>query len=200
MRLIGFLLFALGLALSFLPGEILPRIVGREIARAVVFENGAFTPFDIDLGPELAPLEFDATMVEGGQYVPGLDQAAFTLVVNAASSSQFTAAIAFSERDRQSNVDGTTQYTRSIGRLGEVSGGIHTFAFGPGDADAIDIKSIELVLRANAFDIDADDLAFYGNIAMWVGAVTFFIGLRRRNRRAASAPPPPPVNKWGRGA
>ncbi|NJR14043.1 MAG: hypothetical protein HC779_07680 [Phyllobacteriaceae bacterium] len=183
MRLIGLLLFAIGLALSFLPGEILPRLVGREIARAIVFDNGAFTPFEIELDPELTPLEFDAVMVEGGQYAPRLDQAAFTLIVNSATGTAFTAAIAFAERDRVSTADGTTQYTRSIGRLSELAGDTYIFEFGPGDADAIDLKRIDLVLRANAFDLNAEDLAFYGNIAMWVGAVAFFIGLRRAGRR-----------------
>jgi hypothetical protein len=42
------------------------------------------------------------------------------------------------------------------------------------------------------------DFSFFGNMALWLGAALFILGLRRRNRVDAAAPPAP--SKWGRGS
>ena len=197
MRWLGFLVFLAGLALSFGAAAIFQTATSREIARALIYENGSFKPFEIDLGPSQAPLGLKIIMREGGQYSPALGEAALTLTATHQGRSAFAGAVVFSEANRlNSPATGAAEYTKNISKITDLSSGSYVFSAGEGDAENIALQSVELVLLANAFET-IPDVSTYGTILIWLGAGLFVIGLRRRNRAAENQPPAP--SKWGRG-
>ena len=197
MRWLGVLVFLAGLALSFGAETIFQRATSREIARAAIYENGLFKPFDIDLGSSQAPLGLQLIMREGGQYKPALGEAALTLTATHKGRSAFAGAVVFGDSDRlKSPVTGAAEYSKNIGRIADLTAGSYVFAAGEGDAENIALQSVELVLLANAFET-IPDVSTYGTILIWLGAAIFVFGLRRRNRTADNQPPAP--SKWGRG-
>ena len=197
MRWLGFLVFLAGLALSFGAAAIFQTATSREIARAIIYENGAFSPFDIDLRPSQAPLGIQLIMRESGQYNPALGEAALTLTATHQGRSAFAGAVVFSEADRlKSSATGATEYVKNIGRIADLTAGSYVFSAGEGDAENIALQSVELVLLANAFET-MPDVSTYGTILIWLGAGLFVIGLRRRNRVIDGQPAA--TSKWGRG-
>jgi hypothetical protein len=197
-RILGLLLFIAGLALSFGSKAIFDAATSREIARFNVYENGTFKPAEFDLGPSQAPLGLKVEMSETGQgqYIPDAG-AALTVIATHEGRSTFTSAVTFSEEDRTSTPGtGPAIYAKKIGRIAELSDGTYKFVVSEGDADAIALESVELVLMANAFT-EMPDFSTFGTVLIWLGAALFVLGLRRRNRVDPGAPAAP--SKWGRG-
>lgn len=85
-------------------------------------------------------------------------------------------------------------YRDEAGMIDPVESGRYRFVLGPGDAEGIEMRSAEIVLRAGAFDLDPRAVPI-GYALMALGFVGFFVSLQRRNK-TPPAPPPPP--KWGR--
>jgi hypothetical protein len=204
MRLFGFLVFALGLVLMLAPRLVTDQLVDREIARAVVFENGEFKPFEIDLGPSRAPLAIVVRIEEGGDYEQGSGMAALTLVASHDGRSAFAGAVAFDNADWIEPENDQTSanavlYEKRIGRIAELFSGTYRFTAAEGDAEAIALQRVELILRANSFG--KPDLTNLAIAMVWIGAILWFIGQRRRVRRMASTPVKPErpdSTKWGR--
>jgi hypothetical protein len=202
MRLIGFLLFVLGLVLMLAPERLTQMLVDREIARATVFENGEFRPFEIALGPSQAPLALVIRAEEGGVYNAGTGMAALTLVASHSLGSAFASGVSFDASDRSATPDnhasgGAVTYEKRVGRIAELASGPYRFVAAEGDADVIDLRRVELVLLANAFALP--DFSNFAIGMVWAGAIIWFIGQRRRSRKLAANPPAASSNKWGRG-
>jgi hypothetical protein len=198
-RLLGLLLFIAGLALSFAPAATFSQFLGREIARETVFEDGAFREAVVDLNPALAPAAFRLRIEEDGRYDPASGQAALAVVISHSGQSGFAAPVIPTERDRAPEAvqSGAVVYDVAVTRFSELVSGPYRFTVSEGDADEIGLTRVDLVVQANAF-VEPPDFAFYGNVALWLGAALFFIGLRRRNRNRAANPSEPPAPKWGR--
>jgi hypothetical protein len=202
MRFLGFLLFVLGLVLMLAPSAITSRIVDREIARAAIYENGAFQPFDIELGPAQAPVAIIIRLEEGGAYEVGDGTAALALVASSAGRSVFAQAVTFDNADwiEPASDPASTEtviYEKRIGRIAELAGGSYRFEASEGDAEPISLQRVELVLRANAFAVP--DVSNFAIAMVWVGVILWVIGQRRRARKlVANPPPPPPAPKWGK--
>jgi hypothetical protein len=201
MRFLGFLLFAAGLTLSFAPANILSMVIGREAARAALYASGAFSPATLQLSPAMAPAVIRIEMREGGAYDPASGDAALALVIGQGGATRYAEPLAFVAADRDEAADGTVLYARDVTRFTTPAEGDYQFTLSEGDADPIDLRSVDVVVLANAL-AGPEDLGFYGNILMWVGALLFFLGLRRRKPAKADTPEPPapPAPKWGRGA
>jgi hypothetical protein len=186
-RLIGTLLFLCGLVLTFAPSTMTGIVFGREIARASVFENGVFKPFSITLEPWHSPLAIDVEMQDGGQYQP------------TTSENVLAQAITFQPEDKLAETSIST-FQKRVAGISLVESGPYSFAFADGDAETIDLRRVEVILRANAFD--AGTVSNIAIAMIWIGFFIWFIGQRRRSRRLASqpvTPAKPAGTKWGRG-
>ncbi|RUM96445.1 hypothetical protein EET67_18035 [Pseudaminobacter arsenicus] len=89
-------------------------------------------------------------------------------------------------------------FRAEAGVIADTQGGSYTFTLGPGDAEGIDMHAVDLVLRADAADLDerAQPIGFS---LMAIGVIGFVIAMRRRRgseRRNPNSQPPPP--RWGR--
>jgi hypothetical protein len=174
-------------------------VFGREIARASVFENGVFKPFSITLEPWHSPLAIDVEMQDGGQYQPTTSAAALTLVLTSQGENVLAQAITFQPEDKLAETSIST-FQKRVAGISLVESGPYSFAFADGDAETIDLRRVEVILRANAFD--AGTVSNIAIAMIWIGFFIWFIGQRRRSRRLASqpvTPAKPAGTKWGRG-
>jgi hypothetical protein len=88
-------------------------------------------------------------------------------------------------------------YRDEAGVIVDIEDGDYTFTVGRGDAEDIQIQSVELVLRGGAGAVDPRAQPV-GYALSAIGFIGLVLALRRgkRERNPNSQPPPP---RWGRG-
>ena len=108
-----------------------------------------------------------------------------------------TLSFVHSEPRNDSPQSGQRVYRDLAGMFETVEDGEYTFTVGPGDADGIEMKSVDLILRRGAGAVDPR-LQPVGFALTAVGFIGLVLSLRRRKReRNPNSQPPPP--RWGRG-
>ena len=197
MRILGFLMFVAGLALSFAWQPISAMVANREIGRwALIDAEGHFAEPTIPLALTQSPVGVEVEMTVGGTYVVRPGSAALTLTADHAGKTILAEPLTFDGAEpMQGSAQGHIVLRQSVGTIEPLTGGDYHFVPGPGDALPDNLVSAVLVLRANAVTDDSL-VEKTGTGLIWAGAILFVIGLRRRNRRDAAPPPPP---QWGRG-
>jgi hypothetical protein len=90
-------------------------------------------------------------------------------------------------------------FRAEAGVIADAQGGEYTFTLGPGDAEGIDMQTVDLVLRGGAAKLD-ERAQPVGFSLMAIGVIGCVIAMRRRRGSRQQNPnsqPPPP--RWGRG-
>ncbi len=88
-------------------------------------------------------------------------------------------------------------YRDEAGVMTKLDSGDYLFTVGPGDADGIEMRSVDLILRRGAAEPDPRAMPV-GYVLMAVGAVGFVIALTRGGKRPGNPNSKPPVPRWGR--
>ena len=88
-------------------------------------------------------------------------------------------------------------YRDEAGVMTKLDSGDYLFTVGPGDADGIEMRSVDLILRRGAAEPDPRAMPV-GYVLMAVGAVGFVIALTRGGKRPGNPNSRPPVPRWGR--
>ena len=86
------------------------------------------------------------------------------------------------------------------GVIEKVTPGAYLFTVGPGDADGIDMRAVDLILRAGTGAID-ERARPAGYLLMGVGLVGLVLSLvfGRGGNRRQNPNSQPPTSRWGRG-
>ncbi|WP_274629401.1 hypothetical protein [Arvimicrobium flavum] len=162
-----------------------------------------FRSFDAPLAEADAPVRVLVDLTALG--TPTFEQDRTVLTITAATGGRTVIADTLSFHNSASPREVSPQTSDKIfraeaGLIDPVAPGIYTFTLGPGDADAINMRSVDVVLRSDAAMLDprAQPLGF---ALMAVG----FIGLVAASRRRRGGPPQnpnsqPPPPRWGRNA
>lgn len=177
---------------------------GTEIGAWEAYERqGGFKIFDARLKDEDAPVRVLVDLTAAG--TPAFDAARTVLTLTVSSSGRTvladTLSFANAASPRQVSPQSTDKVFRAeAGIIDPAPAGAYTFTLGPGDADGLDMRRVQVVLRSGAGMLDARAQPL-GFAPMAVG----FIGLVASRRRRRDDPPAnpnsqPPPPRWGREA
>jgi hypothetical protein len=201
MRTIFLLLFLGGLAAGFGYPWYVTNFSGREIGAWQVYERGgSFRPVTVTLSSADEPIRVlvDMTAVAPPEFA----QAGTALTITASTRNRTVLAemLSFNEAKPQEKSPQLREkiYRDEAGVIAGIEDGDYTFAVGQGDAEGIEIRSVDLILRGGALSVDPR-LQPIGYALTAVGFIGLVLALRRRRReRNPNSQPPPP--RWGRGA
>lgn len=204
MRFIFSLIFLAGLALGVGTHFYSNYLSGRELGEWRVYERGkGFTPIKVALSETDAPLNILVNMTAIGQPTFAHNLTVLTLVVDHAGRTVLADTLDFvnaNARDTSPQVPDRIFGSRA-GPLTNLAPGDYTFTFGLGDAERIDMRHVDVELRAGIEVLDPRYQPI-GFAMMAVGVIGFVLASRRRRGGGSggnpnSQPPPP---RWGRDA
>ncbi|MBL8584349.1 MAG: hypothetical protein JNL61_19270 [Rhizobiaceae bacterium] len=202
MRLVFVLIFLAGIAAGLGYPWIANNFSGEEIGRFPVYERGGdFRPVTVDLAAADAPVRVLVDMVSIGQPVMQADRTVLTLTATVGGKTVLADTLSFvhaSARDVNPQLQERI-FRDSAGLIDPVTPGSFLFTLGRGDAEAIAMKSVELVLRREAMALDPR-IQPIGFALMAIGVIGFVLAMRRRRAARNQAPQTPPPPKWGRGS
>lgn len=203
MRFIFTLIFLAGLGLGVGTHFYTNYMSGQELGEWRVYERGAgFKPFTVALSEADAPLNILVEMTAIGQPTFAQNLTVLTLTVNHDGKTVLADTMDFVNADGR---DTSPQMIDRIfgsraGPLTNLAPGDYTFTFGFGDAERIDVRHVDVSLRAGIEMLDPRYQPI-GFAMMAVGAIGFVLARRRRDGGSGGNPnsqPPPP--RWGRDA
>lgn len=195
MRVIFLLMFLAGLAVGIGYPFAVQNVSGYEIGRYGAYDRqGGFRVVEENLAPADAPVRVLVDMTSLGSLTLDGATTVLTLTATVEGRTVMASTLTFAHQQPRSDnpQSGGMIYRDEAGMIDPVESGRYRFVLGPGDADGIEMRSAEIVLRAGAFDLDPRAVPV-GYTLMALGFVGFFVSL---NRRKKTPPPPPP--KWGR--
>jgi hypothetical protein len=201
MRVIFLLLFLAGLAAGFGYPWYVANFSGREIGTWRVYDRGgAFRPVTARLSEADEPVGVlvDMEAIAPPEFAPR--STALTITASTGGRSVLAETLNFAEAKPQEKSPQLREkiYRDEAGVISDVEAGDYTFVVGQGDAEGIQIKAVDLILRGGAGLVDprAQPVGFAVTAIGFIGLV---LAMRRgrRERNPNSQPPPP---RWGRGA
>ncbi|MBA3446899.1 MAG: hypothetical protein H0T56_04710 [Pseudaminobacter sp.] len=199
MRVFFLILFIAGFGLAGYPwvsANFLQRPVGTwRVYDAVT----GFLPAHTRLTEDDAPLRVIVDMTTTGTHDLASGQAILTLTANTGAQTVLAEALSFADATpRDTNPQTQEKILRdSAGVINAVPPGDYVFTLGPGDAQGVPIRHVDLILRteAPAFDQRLQPAGF-GLLA--IGFIGFVLSMRgpKTEPNPNSQPPRP---RWGRG-
>ena len=159
----------------------------------------AFQPVTVPLTANDAPVRLlvDMTAVAPPEFA----QSSTVLTITASNSTGTVLAetLSFAEaKPRERNPQLREKiYRDEAGLIASIQDGNYTFVLGQGDAEGIRMRSVDLILRRGAAELDAR-IQPVGFALMAIGFIGLVLAMRagRRNKNPNSQPPP----RWGRGS
>lgn len=204
MRWVFVLIAFAGLGLGFFYPWYVGNFSGREIGNWAAYQPGAgFQPVTRRLTEADAPVRVlvDLTAVE----IPEFAQTRTILTLTAASGGQTVLAetLTFSElKPREKSPQLREKVYRDEGGvIPDIVDGEYTFVIGQGDADGIQVRAVDLILRGGVGVVDPRAQPIGFSLAA-IGLVGFVLASRRRRRDKRPDAPPPGSStgpRWGRG-
>jgi len=202
MRFFFLLVLLAGAALGVVYPWAVKNFSGHEIGSWRVYDRASgFKTVDVTLASTDAPVRVlvDMTAV-GGARTAGR-QAVLTLTAATGGRTVLTDVMNFVDPSVRENSPQTNQkiYRDDGGLISDVEAGTYTFTVGQGDAEGIDIQTVDLILRsdAGATDERAQPL---GLSLLAIGFIGLVIALRRGGGgRPGNPNSQPPAPRWGRG-
>jgi len=200
MRTIFLLILLAGAAAGFGYPWYVTNFSGRELGSFQVYERGGtFRPVTVALSSADAPVRVlvDMTAVAPPEFA----QAGTALTITASTAGGRTVLaepLSFSEAKPQERSPQLREkiYRDEAGVITDVEDGDYTFTVGRGDAEEIQIQSVDLVLRAGAGAVDPR-VQPIGFALIAIGFIGLVLSIRRRKRERNPNSEPPP--RWGRG-
>lgn len=200
MRAFFFLVFLAGAAAGIGYPFALSNFSGEEIGTWRVYERGAgFRPVTVSLDWSDAPLRVLVDMVSVGTPRLTGDRTVLTLTAATGGRTVLAETIGFVNVTPRSDSpqSGDQVYRDEAGVMSKLDSGDYLFTVGQGDAEGIEMRSVDLVLRRGAAEPDPRVMPV-GFVLMAVGAVGFIIALTRGGGRPQNPNSKPPAPRWGR--
>jgi hypothetical protein len=160
--------------------------------------SGGFKAVDVVLTPDQSPVRAFVDIVPLKGYYPDASRTLLTLAVSAAGRTRLASKLNYMGASEQTkNLQNSEQLFRDIaGDIRNISAGPHHFVVSEGDSDDLSLKTVDLVLRANA--LDADSRVQPAGAALFAFGLFGFIRLLRRDDNTIPLNAKPEKSKWGR--
>jgi hypothetical protein len=205
MRKIYVLLMLIGLACGVGYPWYFNNLSGSNIGTYPVYKRTlGFQVAKVVLSSDQSPVRVFVDMTPVSGYYTVLTRTMLTLTASTDGKTMFASTLDFVSTSKESeNLQTTDKIFRDqAGDMMIVQPGEYTFVVGEGDVEGLSMKSVNLVLRANAQDPDPRVQPV--GIALFVlGLFGFIRSLHRDDRQEAAtseAPKQPEKSKWGRDA
>jgi hypothetical protein len=203
MRFLFVLLLIAGAAVGIFYPWAMGNFSGHAIGTYRVYEGGRFRPVTVQLAARDAPVRVLVDLTARAERVAGQQRTVLTLTAAGGGRTVLASTLSFNHTDnpRQASPQLPDKIFRDeAGVIETVAAGPYVFTVGPGDADGIDMRAVDLILRAGTGSID-ERAQPAGYALMGVGlaglALSLVFGRRGggRPQNPNSQPPPP---RWGR--
>lgn len=199
-------LFALILLIGTGIGVVYPwamtNFSGREIGTWRVYDQGRFKPVTVPLSARDRPLRVLVDLTARAERIVSQQRTVLTLTAATGGRTVLASTLQFNHSDNPRQVSPQLPdriFRDDAGLIPTVTPGSYIFTVGPGDAEGIPMRAVDLVLRSGAGEVDrrARPVGFSLMAAGLVGLVLAFRFGGRRPENPNSQPPPP---RWGRGS
>ena len=203
MRFLFVILLIAGAAIGIFYPWAMGNFSGHAIGTYRIYEGGRFRPVTVQLAASDAPVRVLVDLTARAERVAGQQRTVLTLTAASGGRTALASALSFNHTDnpRQASPQLPDKIFRDeAGVIEAVTPGPYVFTVGPGDADGIDMRAVDLILRAGAGSIDERARpAGYTLMGVGLAGLALSLVLGRggggRPQNPNSQPPPP---RWGR--
>ncbi|MER9622220.1 hypothetical protein NKI98_12430 [Mesorhizobium sp. M0222] len=202
MRFLFVLILLAGAAIGFVYPWAMSNFSGHEIGTWRVYDQGRFRPVTVTLKAGDAPVRVLVDLTAKAERIVSQQRTVLTLTAATAGRTVLASMLQFNHADNPRQVSPQLPdkiFRDEAGVIETVSPGAYLFTAGPGDADDIPIRAVDLILRSGAGEIDQRARPVgYGLMA--VGLIGFLLTLAFGGRRPENPNSKPPPPRWGRGS
>lgn len=200
MRAFFLLIIAVGIALGLIYPWAVRNFSGDAIGTWNVYRNGSFKPVSVALKVDNGPVRVLVDLTTNADRIMAFDRTVLTLTAASGGRTVLAKTLRFSGNPtpREQSPQLTDKIFREDAGLIDIDEpGQYVFTVGPGDADNIQIKSVDLNLRAGAVVPDKRGTQIgFGMIGF--GIVGLMLAIRLGGPRRPKGPDMPPKPRWGR--
>ena len=168
MRFLFLLILLAGIAVGALYPWAMSNFSGHEIGTFRVYEQGRFKPVTVPLAARDAPVRVLVDLTARTERIVSQQRTVLTLTAAGAGRTALAATLQFNHSDNPRQVSPQLPdkiFRDEAGVIETVSPGAYLFTVGPGDADDIPMRAVDLVLRSGAgaqHQIDGPDRDIVG--------------------------------------
>jgi hypothetical protein len=201
MRFLFVLILLAGAGVGLIYPWAMTNFSGREIGTWRVYEQGRFKPLTVPLSGRDAPVRVLVDLTARAERIVSQQRTVLTLTAANNGRTVLASTLQFNHVDNPRQV--SPQLPDKIfrdegGVIATVSPGPYIFTVGPGDAEDIPMRAVDLILRSGVGEIDSRARPV-GFSLMAIGLIGFLLTLRTRGGRPENPNSQPPPPRWGRG-
>ena len=202
MRFLFVLILLAGAGIGLVYPWAMSNFSGQEIGAWRVYDQGRFRPVTVTLKAGDAPVRVLVDLTARAERIVSQQRTVLTLTAATGGRTVLASTLQFNHADNPRQVSPQLpdkNFRDEAGVIATVNPGAYLFTVGPGDADDIPIRAVDLVLRAGTGEIDQRARPVgYGLMA--VGLIGFLLSSRFGGRRPENPNSKPPPPRWGRGS
>ncbi|TPM39684.1 hypothetical protein [Mesorhizobium sp. B2-3-4] len=201
MRSLFVLILLAGAGIGLIYPWAMTNFSGREIGTWRVYEQGRFRPLTVSLSSRDAPVRVLVDLTARAERIVSQQRTVLTLTAATNGRTVLASTLRFNHVDnpRQASPQLPDKIFRDeAGLIATVNPGAYLFTVGPGDAEDIPMRAVDLVLRSGVGEIDGRARPI-GFSLMAVGLIGFLLSLRSGGGRPENPNSQPPPPRWGRG-
>jgi hypothetical protein len=197
LRIVLLVLMLAGGALGIAYPWVAANQSGYQVGVFPMFDGTGFRVAETRPAPSETPLFIIIEMTTRGPMRADRQGAVLTLTATSGGRTVLAQALDFEGvNGRIANPQtGEIVYRTQVGRIDEVAEDGLSIAVKRGDADAVTLSAVDVIVEASALDIDPRAVPA-GYVMLAIGFVGFILSFRSRAPKNPNSSPPPP--KWGR--
>ncbi|KQU91304.1 hypothetical protein ASD12_26485 [Mesorhizobium sp. Root102] len=202
MRFLFVLILLAGTSIGVIYPWAMSNFSGHEIGTWRVYEQGRFKPLTVSLAARDAPVRVLVDLTARAERIVSQQRTVLTLTAASNGRTVLASTLQFNHSDnpRQASPQLPDKIFRDeAGVIAAVSPGPYIFTVGPGDADDIPMRAVDLILRSGVGEIDSRARPI-GFSLMAIGLIGFLLTLRSGGGRPENPNSQPPPPRWGRGS
>ncbi|MCA0045373.1 hypothetical protein LB577_00145 [Mesorhizobium sp. B283B1A] len=202
MRFLFVLILLAGAGVGVIYPWAMTNFSGREIGTWRVYEQGRFRPLTVPLKSRDAPVRVLVDLTVRAERIVSQQRTVLTLTAATDGRTVLASTLQFNHVDnpRQASPQLPDKIFRDeAGLIPAVSTGSYLFTVGPGDAEDIPMRAVDLILRSGVGETDSRARPV-GFSLMAVGLIGLVLSLRFGGGRPDNPNSQPPPPRWGRGA
>ncbi|TKB15240.1 MAG: hypothetical protein E5V75_16725 [Mesorhizobium sp.] len=203
MRFLSVLVLIAGAAIGVFYPWAMSNFSGHAIGTYRVYEGGRFRSATVRLAASDAPVRVLVDLTARAERVASQQRTVLTLTAASGDRTALASTLSFNHTDNPRQVSPQLPdkiFRDEAGVIETVAPGAYVFTVGPGDADGIDMRAVDLILRAGTGSID-ERARPVGYALMGIGLAGLVLSLvfGRRNKPPQNPNSQPPPPRWGRG-